>query len=297
MLAGLPGVMSCGETDYFIRLFGQFDRWLREDPAAPRKWHKRLLLAQAQDASQPAGLASTRLRGCRGHAPGCVDASAVAATSANSAVCWTMPPGNRVAPAGWRRPPTTCLCRRARRTDPAGAHFLHVVRRGEDVLASAIDGQMRYAEHDVFDGTHAALGVALESRGAVAHAPCRRSRPYGASLRMPVHGATARCAAPARAGGHRRRLPPAPGDHRSHIADLGEEPWKHGSTDGVLRTAKQQVRADVRPAMRACWISARLIDYAAGRRRHRRSAAGAAVDRQRRAIPSRTQHSTRPCDA
>jgi hypothetical protein len=259
MLASLPGVMSCGETHYFIRLFGQFDRWLREDPAVRHKWRKRLYLAKRKthrtlqasiDAAFPHALDIPRLRRClsgRGYIREFCRVLDRACLQQGD-TCWVEKTPDHLA-----------------YVDLLAEHipqasFLHVVRHGEDVLASAIDGQMRYSEHGVFDG-------------GIPHWVARWNRAAGEHVRLagdPRHIVLPyEClfTAPGEVRRLLRRLAGIDGDgsllageHRSHIADLGEEPWKHGSTAGDIQPPRRKFEQVFGPVTRN-WIHARLGDY------------------------------------
>lgn len=256
LLASLPGVMSLGETNYVIRLLGQFDRWLRGDPVAEQKWDKRLRLAKRKtrrvmqqsleaafaEAGQPPRL-HRHLSG-RGYLREFCEVLDQAARR-QGCRCWVE-----------KTPDHLAYVEVLAREIP-DARFLHVVRHGEDVLASAIDGQMRYSEHEVFGGgiPHwvARWNRAAEVHMRLAADPRHMVLPYECLF-----------SADAQVQSLLRSLAGDAGDvgtGESHpIADLGEEPWKRGSTEGVLSPPSRKFERIFGPETQA-WIRAHLIDY------------------------------------
>ncbi|KGI78221.1 sulfotransferase family protein [Oleiagrimonas soli] len=259
MLAALPGVMSFGETHYAIRLFGQFDRWLCEDPVAESKWRKRVRLAKrkthgALQRSLDEAFGTSPAPRLRRYVSGrsyihayvrALDASA----KARDCSCWV------------EKTPDHLAYVELLAEQIPDAHFIHVVRRGEDVLASAVDGQMRYSEHEVFSGGiphwvqrwNRALSVHVRWAGDPRHTVLPYDSLFAASedvqalLRtltgVPDHDTS---------GGD--------GRNRQHIACLNDEPWKRGSTRGELRAPKRKFERIFGPETRT-WIREHLADY------------------------------------
>lgn len=258
MLASQPGVMSCGETHYFIRLFGQFDRWLREDPKALHKWRKRLYLAKRKthrvmqasiDAAFPQATAPRlrRRHSGRGYIREFTRAMDRACLQ-QGGTCWVEKTPDHLAYVD-------LLAEHI-----PHARFLHVMRHGEDVLASAIDGQMRYSEHRVFEGG-IPYWVARWNRAVGQHVrlagdPRHTVLPYECLFTAPDEVRRLLRAMTGIDG----TSPASPGDNRSPIADLGEEPWKHGSVAGCLEAPSRKFERVFGPDARD-WIRARLGDY------------------------------------
>lgn len=259
ILAGLPGVMSMGETEYMLTLFGRFEGWLREDPDAPRTWHRRMGVTR--------GTMGRRLQACmdrafgdRAHAPRLrhrftgrgyiAEFCRVLDQRAreNACTCWVEKTPDHL-------PYVDVMAERI-----PDAHFLHVVRRGEDVIASAIEGQMRFAEHNVFYGTlpywilrwNRAVQWHIEHAGRPGHTVLPYECLFGATGQ--VRGLLARLAGVEVPTTVTRNT-------EQDIADLSDEPWKHGSTDGVLRKPESKVEQMFGPRLRGM-LHERLDDYA-----------------------------------
>lgn len=259
MLASLPGVMSFGETNYVIRMLGQFDRWLRGDAVAERKWRKRMrmvkrkthgILQQSIESAFPEARDVPRLRrhlsgkGYMGELRRALDHAA----RRQGCHCWVEKTPDHLAYVD-------ILAREFPR-----AHFLHVVRNGEDVLASAIDGQMRYREHVVFEGSipHWVTRWNRATEVHVRHArdPRHTVLPFECLFTAPDEA---------------RRLlsglagidvdsTDEPAGNSLHIADLEQEPWKRGSTEGIPRLPARKFERVFGQDTQA-WIREHLADY------------------------------------
>ena len=259
VLASLPGVMSFGETNYLLRLLGQFDRWLRGDPVTERKWRKRLRLAKRkthrvmQHSIESAFERAEDVPRLRRHWSGRAYLREFCraldlASQAQGCHCWVEKTPDHLAYVD-------VLAR-----EIPDAHFLHVVRNGEDVLASAIDGQMRYRKHEVFEGGiphwverwNRAVGVHVQHAQDARHTVL----PFECLFAAPdeVHRLLCNLA------GIDEKLVPRQSGNRLHIADLDEEPWKRGSTEGIPRLPKRKFERVFGPDTQL-WIRAHLADY------------------------------------
>ena len=259
MLASLPGVMSFGETNYVIRLLGQFDRWLRGDPMSERKWQKRLWLARRkthrvmQDSIESAFPRLEDVPRLSRHLTGrgyLAEFRRVldAASLSHGCHAWV------------EKTPDHLAYVDILQVEFPQAHFLHVVRNGEDVLASAIDGQMRYREHEVFEGSipHWVMrwNRAAEVHVRLAGNPRHTVVPYECLFTAPLEvRRLLSCLA-----GMEDEAPVEPCRNRLHIADLDQEPWKHGSTEGILQLPSRKFERVFGPDTQA-WIRAHLSDY------------------------------------
>lgn len=259
MLASLPQVMSFGETNYVIRLLGQFDRWLLEDPVAERKWRKRLRLVKRKthrvmrhsiESAFPRAGDVPRLRrqfSGRGYLREFRRVLDLASERANCS-CWVE-----------KTPDHLAYVDVLAKAFPQ-AHFLHLIRDGEDVLASAVDGQMRYSEHAVFEGGiphwvtrwNRAAGVHLRLAGVPRHTVLPFECLFTAtdSVRLLLQSLA----------GVAADVPVSPERNRTHIADLGQEPWKHGSTEGAVNPPRRKFER-IFGADTQAWIRERLRPY------------------------------------
>lgn len=258
-LAALPGVVSVGETEFVLRLLGRFDGWLHDRPDTARVWRRRMRLVSARRArklqahmdrafgdSQWSPRLRRRLTG-----RACIDEfrRVLDATAARSgSTCWVE-----------KTPDHLAYVEVIAKHIP-DAHFLHVVRNGEDVIASAIDGQLRFLEHEVFHGS-LPYWVERWNRAARAHVelaghPRHTVLPYEClfSAHDQVHELLRRLAG---SGDGQPTADEVP----SSIADLAQEPWKHGSTDGVVRQPEHKAAQMFGPRMRV-QLAERLSDYA-----------------------------------
>ncbi|MEO7757082.1 MAG: sulfotransferase [Dokdonella sp.] len=141
------------------------------------------------------------------------------------------------------------------------ARFIHLLRRGEDVVASAVDASMRYAGYG--DGRvfwrgvpwwvacwNAAVAAHVQHAGRANHCIV-----FYDDLLRNFAGEYARLCAfigvepvDARLGAHKR------------IADLGNEPWKNGALSGQLIPATPKFDALFGPDVRS-WIRTQLSCY------------------------------------
>ncbi|WP_113064958.1 sulfotransferase [Oleiagrimonas sp. MCCC 1A03011] len=152
LLAERPDVLSFGETNYMLRLLGHFDRWLQDDRSAAKKWRRRLRLARGKTHGDMrrcldnAFKAYDDVPGLRRKLSGrgyirefCRILDAMALERGCS--CWV------------EKTPDHLAYLDVLEKEVPEAHFLHVLRKGEDVMASVLDGQLRYSRHNVFAGS------------------------------------------------------------------------------------------------------------------------------------------------
>lgn len=258
LLASLPDVMSMGETNYLLRMLGDFNTWLRDPPAAEAKWRKRLNVARGSTHGKLQKCLDNAFGG-KGMAPrlrhrlsgrGYIDELCRvldAEASRRNCVAWVEKSPDHLAYLGILE------------KQIPDARFLHVIRRGQDVIASAIEGQIRFKEHDVFFGT-IPYWVRRWNRAADLHVkyagrPRHTVLPYAC-----LFTATAQVLDLLRElSGTRADI--AHAAHLDRIVDFADEPWKRGATDAVLRPPQRKFDAMFGPRMRE-WLSANLSDYA-----------------------------------
>ncbi len=260
-MTSLPGVMSMGETEYMLRLFGHFEGWLSGQDSAANTWQRRLGL------SSPS--LHRRLQGCLDRA--FVDAGGAPQLKRR----WTgrgyVREFCRVLDE--RAASRYCTCWVEKTPDHLAyvdllsdlipdAHFLHVVRAGEDVIASAIDGQLRYAEHNVFYGT-LPYWIRRWNRAArwhVEHAGRERHTVLPFECLFSA-GDQVRTMMRTLSGTDAQIVPAATGSSPLNtIADLASEPWKRGSTDGTLRRPQSKAPKLFGKQLREM-LGKRLMDY------------------------------------
>jgi hypothetical protein len=259
LLTLLPGVISVGETYYMYRLLGQFDRWLHHDATAELKWHKRLVLAKRkthrilQRSIDHAFLDADDSPRLHRHLTG---------RGYIREFCRVMDrTARRRDGHAWveKTPDHLAYAELLAREIP-DAQFLHVVRHGEDVLASAVDGQMRYSEHEVFGGS-IPHWVTRWNRAAEVHMrlaghPRHTVIPYECLFTADTEvRALLRSIAGVEGAGDA-----ADGGPCSRIADLDREPWKRGSTGGSLKPPTRKFERLFGVDTQA-WIRAHLTDY------------------------------------
>lgn len=262
MLGLDPQVLSMPETHFFATLYGRFDEWLKGDPAcvpiwsrrfwrAPRGLHARLEVA-LQTTLEPLGIVPCLKRRWFRHAyvAQFIDALDQAAM--------------RLGRSAWIEKTPDHLAY----IDVISAHlpdafFIHVVRKGEDVVASAIDAEMRYSEQKAFRG-----GIcywteryqrAVETHLRFAGQPRHLIVSYEDFLSDPAQvkdgilnfvGLKAGSGAPISA---------------PRIADLSAEPWKFEAVSAEVRRPRQKFDELFGPAQKK-WIRNHLPDYDALRR-------------------------------
>jgi hypothetical protein len=278
-LARASGLYTLPETHYFLDLLGGIEEWVRGDEAAfRRKVRSRLRLVRARThremrrdldfiLSQPElGLH------LRHHWSGAGYARAFALVMDHAA----RSSGAR----GWieKSPDHLAYLDDIRRFVPE-ARFIHVLRNGEDVIASVIDAETRYADAGIF-------------RGGIAYWIERWNRATATSLRYagdPDHlvllfeDFLARPQTAMRTAcdflGLPAAIPPKDWDSR-HIADVQRQPWKSAALDGRARPPRRKFEQLFGPELRRR-IAEQLADYAAIaaeiRRRQQSLAAAAAL--------------------
>lgn len=292
-LASLPGVYSLGETHFFVRLLGHFDRWLSQDQSLRRRqffrsWvvsghaHRRMRLGLRNAMGDAAGQWRLwrRLTG-RGYAR---QMACLLDRMALDAGC-----------SAWveKTPDHLAYIDAISRWIP-DARFLHVVRCGEDVVASAIDGQTRYPGHPAFAGGieywvrrwNRASEVHLRYAGDPRHVVL----PYECLLAEP---ARVRALLAELTGTQLQRRTSTAGEAR--IANLTLEPWKQGATDGVVRLPQRKFENLFGPNLQS-WIRSNLDDYAelVEQLAHRQRSHGWIAEAARRALPTaRPQRTSR----
>lgn len=253
-LARRAGLLTVPETHFFAHLLGAADDWVDGDVAASRqRWLHRLAwlrtrparpVRSALAALPQAGPAPHRFSG-RGYTLDFFARLDTLAAQAGAAGWLEKTPGHFV-----YLEPMARLCPDAR--------FVHIVRAGEDVVASAVDAELRHADHASF-------------RGGPMHWVRRWNRAAETHLRwagQPGHHVVFHdelVAAPERVLGGvlhflgRDDAPPrptAPGD----LADLADEPWKRDALSGRIGAPERRFEALFGPEAQAL-VRARLRDY------------------------------------
>jgi len=257
LLAALPGVMSMGETNFLLTLLGQFDGWIQDDPEAPEAWRRRLGLARVHtrqrlqaclDGAFAGNDRAPRLRG-RLTGRGYIDAFCKALDEEairRGHACWVEKTPDHLAYAS---------------IIPElipGAHVLHVVRRGQDVVASAIEAQCKYMEHRHFLG-----GIpywvqrwnqATRTHMELAGHPSHTVLPYECLLKAPEE---VRALLDRLAGAELGTDWPL---NDQNIAKLTDEPWKSDAVEGVIQAPKRKFEQVFGPTLQVCVKNA-LLEY------------------------------------
>jgi hypothetical protein len=260
----LPGVLTMPETNWFPVLLGGLDEWvLRREDYVRAKWRRRLALASPRTYSRlrsnlgalEAGGASRLRRRLRGSAY-IEEVLRLLDTAARrqDCQCWLE-----------KTPDHYAYIEIIARYIP-DARFVHLVRNCEDVIASAVDGQMRYADSQTFHGS-IPFWVERWLRAAETHLHYA-GRPGHLVLCYEDF-----VAAPQEQLELLRRfagLPPG-GKPRpaQHIADLEREPWKESAVNQPVRPPERKFEALFGPRLRD-WLRQRLPDYEALRAELRR---------------------------
>lgn len=258
-LASLPGVYTLAETHFFVRLLGHFDRWLHEHPRLGGKWLRRMLLVSGRThrrlreglnealGEEGGGIRLPRRLTGRSYVRRFVRGLDALARRAGCGA-WVEKTPDHLAYID-------IIAKRI-----PDAYFLHVVRNGEDVLASAIDGQMRYRDRRAFRGgiDH---WIARWNRSAEVHLHYARHPqhivlPYESLLAAPERVRELL----AELSGQDPALCRGPGGVAAHIADLDIEPWKQGATDGVIRAPRRKFEELFGPLLQA-HLRDHLHDY------------------------------------
>ena len=257
LLAASPEVMTMGETNFLLHLLGHFEGWIQDDPEAVRAWRRRLgwtrvhtwaQLQQCMNDAFPESETAPRLRRkltgrgfieefCR-----VLDEEA----KRRGQSCWVEKTPDHLAYASMIPDLVP------------GAHVLHVVRNGEDVIASAIEAQCKYMEHRHFLGG-ISYWVHRWNRAARTHMelagrPNHTVLPYEC-----LHSA------PSEVRRLLNQLAGVEGDERGttinqQIARLEDEPWKSDAVGGRIRTPRRKFEAVFGPTLRDC-IARNLLSY------------------------------------
>jgi hypothetical protein len=267
----LPGLLTMPETHWFPLLLGGLDEWvLRQDAYVQAKWRRRLALASPRTYRRLRGSlapledgGAPRLRRCLSGSGYIGQVARLLDTAARQqgCQCWLE-----------KTPDHYAYIEVIARHLP-DARFVHLIRRGEDVIASAVDGQMRYAEGQVFHGS-IPFWVERWLRAAETHL-CYAGQPNHLVLCYEDFAA-----APQEQLERLRRfagLPAGPARAAQHIADLAREPWKASAVNQPVRPAERKLEELFGPRLRA-WLRQRLPDYEALRAElHRRQQQAPAV--------------------
>lgn len=233
-LARASGLFTLPETHYFLDLLGGIEEWVKGDEAAfQRKVRSRLRLARGRthrEMRRDLGFILDKpelgLR-LRRHLRGAAYARAFAPLMDQAA--------QRLGYGGWieKSPDHLAYIEYIRRFIP-DARFVHVLRNGEDVIASVIDAETRYADAGIF-------------RGGVAYWIERWNRAVATSLRyagqpghwvLPLEDFLVRPQATMRAACDFLGLPPGAADgswNWRNVADIERQPWKSAAVDGKVR--------------------------------------------------------------
>jgi len=250
----LPGLLTMPETQWFPNLLGGADEWVRgQDALVRRKWRRRLALARPHihrklrselGFLEQAGAPRLRRR-LRGSSY-IHELVRILDQAARQQGC-----------SAWleKTPDRFVYVDVISRYIP-DARFVHLIRNGEDVIASAVDGQLRYADQDGFHGS-IAFWVQRWNRAAETHL-----RFAGAPNHLVL------CyedfvAAPEEQVERLRRfagLPDCGAARRPHIADLAREPWKDASINQPVRPAERKFEDLFGPRLQD-WLRERLHDY------------------------------------
>lgn len=139
------------------------------------------------------------------------------------------------------------------------ARFVHVIRRGEEVLASIADASLRYASMSAFGGGMARWSQRW-NRAAMIHRDCA-GRPRHAFVFLDdlVRDAADEWCRLCAFLGLDPAAPLGTSQVRS-IADLHDEPWKREAVSGQPRTPRGKAEAMFGPEARA-WFRSQLLPY------------------------------------
>lgn len=248
-LAPLGGLMTLPETHFFPQLLDG------EVGHAGRGWSSRLLLARRRTHERLSAALQSLLQGrpLRHHLSGrgyvkeffaLLDAAAAAQAA-----------------SGWlEKTPQHYEYIDLIRSLCPDACFIHVLRAGEDVVASAVEAEMHYANSRAFSGG-VAHWVATWNRAAETHLRYAGTPGHHVitheDLVRDVDSALGRLLDFAALDAHRDGRVPV-----ERIADLRTEPWKRDAVDGRIAPPARKFEALFGPQAQA-WIRSRLIDYRA----------------------------------
>lgn len=147
-LARCADLLTVPETHFFSRLLGASDEWVQGDVAGSRgRWLRRLALARLGSgrAAREALAALPEAPAPRSHFSG--------RGYVHDFITHLDRLAQRHGASGWleKTPGHFVFVEPLARLCP-DARFVHVLRAGEDVVASAVDAEMRYAGHAIFHG-------------------------------------------------------------------------------------------------------------------------------------------------
>jgi hypothetical protein len=267
----LPGLLTMPETEWFPTLLGGLDEWLRrQEEQVRRRWRRRLALASPRAyrrlRESLAPLQGPGVPPLRRRLSGAAYIEQVTqlldtAARRQGCQCWLE-----------KTPDHYAYIEVIARHVP-GARFVHLVRHPEDVIASAVDGQMRYAELQIF---HGSIPFWLERWQRAAETHLR----YAGQPGHLVLCYEDFVAAPQEQLDRLRRFAGlAAGAQRpaQRIADLAREPWKAEAVSQPVRPAERKFEQLFGPRLQA-WLRQRLPDYEALRAElHRRQQPRAAA--------------------
>jgi len=273
----LPGLLTMPETHWFPRLLGAAEEWVQGQDAYVRgKWRRRLALASPRTYDKlrqglcfldGAGPRAPRLRRqLRGSGYIHELVRILDEAARQRGCCWLE-----------KTPDHFVYIDVISRYIP-DARFVHLIRNCEDVIASAVDSQLRYADRRGFQGS-IAFWVERWNRAAETHL-----RFAGAPNHLVL------CyedfvAAPREQVERLRRFAGLPdggaAPRRQHIADLEREPWKEASVNQPVRPPQRKFEELFGPRLQE-WLRQHLHDYASvcAELRRRQNARGSAPARE-----------------
>jgi len=255
----LPGIFTLPETRWFPLLLGGFDDWSHHrDDRVRAKWRRRLAVVGQRTHRELRGAMAYAMEGSSG-TPGLRrrlrgtsyigDFVRLMDRAALQQGCST-----------WleKTPEHYAYIDIITRYIP-DARFIHVIRNCEDVVASAIDGQIRYADHGVFSGGipqwverwNRAAETHLQYAGRDGHLVLRYED-FVATPQAALEQVRAFAGIDAAAFAS-TDAPPA-------VADLRAEPWKTDSVNAPVRAARSKFDDMFGPQLRA-WLRQHLRDY------------------------------------
>jgi len=267
MLAERGGLMTLPETHAFKHLLGALEEWIAADSArALRRWNSRLIYARANTHRRLSDALAGVLNGRRlaRHFSGrgyAAEFVRVLDRAAADEGC-----------TGWleKTPEHFAYIEMIQALCP-DALFVHVLRAGEDVVASAVDAELRFADQQAFGGG-AAFWVRHWNRAAETHLRYAGQPRHWVVCHEDIVRDSQRSVAELLE--FAAVSPPQPrATQPGRIADLRHEPWKRSALNGTVVAPERKFEALFGPQAQR-WIASRLHDYAAlraeiGRRQYR----------------------------